>query len=143
MSKSKGKQKGSKREDNERKGTIRMLDDETGAVLSSDEVDISVIAQIHTLAEEWGITEEEAFQRIMGKALTFLEKQIKDVEDRVNEFDPLLADRVRKMMFETLKEMREPGWKYPEGMEIQGNPPPEAIAEAIVRMRLHMSEHEN
>lgn len=123
--------------DEEETVTMRILDKETGEELQREEVPKSAIEEIDYIAACYGISQEEAFKMIMKNALDCI-KEVEDIES-----DPLLKAKVVKMFVEALHEVLDPSWKPPEDMTIKGNPPPEAFALLLVKMRLHMSEHNN
>jgi len=117
--------------------TIRLLKEETGEEFHREEVPKSVIEKLDYIADYYGISQEEALNMAMEKALDCIE-EVEGMED-----DPVLKRKVVGMFGEALHEVLDPSWEPPEGMQIQGNPPLEAFALLLVKMRLHMSEHNN
>lgn len=117
--------------------TIRILDDETGEEIRREGIPKSVIERLDRVADYYGISQEEALQMVIKDGLDCI-KEVEDLED-----DPLFKLKVVRMFGEALHEVLDPSWKPPEGMVIKGNAPPSAIALCIVKMKLHMSEHDN
>ena len=110
--------------------TFNMVDEDDN-IMESHEIPVYAYNRVMRKAKEAGVPFLSYVSHIARKKL---------IGSRL---DVVLTGEYEQMLEDTLVDMKYPGWKIPEGMTIEGNPPPEVIAETIVKHKLHMRTHHN